>query len=531
MKLQKQKKIIIAMAAAFVALVIVYFAVIVPLTAVIEDDSPAVELIEGEVLINNTLTNFYMFEPIARSAMQSIEVENEFGGYKIYRDASDTFQLDGFLGLSFNSELFSSLVVTTGTPTVMQRIAQDLDADGLAEYGFDSPQASWTVTDLNGNKVKVIVGDQLLTEGGYYVMLDGRNAVYIMGTTLADTILKPAYSLLQPLLTAGMSTNTYFFVDRFTVWKGEDLFVNVERVPEAEMSNPDAIVETRLLYPMPETGGLYEINDTLYFEILYNFMALQGNAVVAFLPTEEELVQYGLDTPAYTINYTFDNPNTPENDTYEFYIFVSKKQADGTYYAVSNLLGYSVVCNVSNEMLGWLEKDKFAWIFPTPFFENIQDVGRITLKSEENNINVDFTLTHGLAEDGTTPTLDVTDAVSGTYIPDKDVKNFREFYKTMLNITNQEYATLSEEDRYALTANDDNLIMTMTYESSKSDDYCEYKFYRYVEQSTGKISGGKVFVTVNGIGEFYTTNDLVEKIMNDTPRVLEGLDIDAYRHN
>ena len=39
MKLQKQKKIIIAMAAAFVALVIVYFAVIVPLTAVIEDEN------------------------------------------------------------------------------------------------------------------------------------------------------------------------------------------------------------------------------------------------------------------------------------------------------------------------------------------------------------------------------------------------------------------------------------------------------------------------------------------------------------
>jgi hypothetical protein len=70
--------------------------------------------------------------------------------------------------------------------------------------------------------------------------------------------------------------------------------------------------------------------------------------------------------------------------------------------------------------------------------------------------------------------------------------------------------------------------MTMTYESSKSDDYCEYKFYRYVEQSTGKISGGKVFVTVNGIGEFYTTNDLVNKVLDSTQRLLAGLEIDAY---
>lgn len=529
MKLKNQKKTILVMAVLFVLLVILYFAVIRPLTAEIADNAPAVDTIDGEVLINNTISNFYMFEPISRASMQSIEVENEFGGYKIYRDAADTFQLDGFLGLNFNAELFSSLVVTTGTPTVMQRIAQDLDADGLAEYGFDDPQASWTVTDLSGKQVKVYVGDELLTEGGYYVMLDGRNAVYIMGTTLADTVLQPAHKLLTPLLTAGMSTNNYFFVDNFRVWKGDELFVNVEKVPDNELSNPDAIVEARLLYPLTENGDRYDINDSLYFEILYKFIALQGESVEAFLPTDEQLIEYGLDEPAYTINYTFNDPTTDDDATYEFIIFVSKQQADGTYYAVSNLLGYSIVCKVSEENLGWLEDDKFSWIFPTPFFENIQDVARITIKAD--NIDVDFRLAHSTASDNATPVLDVTEVNSGTYIPDKDVKNFREYYKTMLNITNQEYATLSDADRIALTSTDDNLIMTMMYESSKTDDYCEYKFYRYVEESTGKISGGKVFVTVNGIGEFYTTNDLVEKVMNDTPRVLEGLDINAYRHN
>lgn len=529
MKLKNQKTTIIVMAALFVLLVILYFAVIRPLTAVIADDSPAVDTIEGEVLINNTITNFYMFEPIPRASMQSIQVDNEFGGYKIYRDAADTFQLDGFLGLNFDAELFSSLVVTTGTPTVMQRIAQDLDDAGLAEYGFDDPQASWTITDLDGNQVKVYVGDELLTEGGYYVMLDGRNAVYIMGTTLADTVLQPAYKLLTPLLTAGMSSNTYFFVENFRVWHGDELFVNVEKVPDEEMSNPNAIVEERLLYPMPETGGLYEINDSLYFEILYKFIALQGESVEAFLPTEEQLTEFGLAEPAYTITYAFNDPNTEDDSTYDFVIFVSEQQADGTYYAVSNLLGYSIVCKVSEENLGWLKYDKFAWIFPTPFFENIQDVDRITIKAD--NIDVDFRLSHSLESDGATAVLDVTEVNSGTTIPNKDVKNFREFYKTMLNITNQEYATLSDADRIALTSTDDNLIMTMMYESSKTDDYCEYKFYRYVEESTGKISGGKIFVTVNGIGEFYTTNDLVEKVMNDVPRVLNGLDIDAYRHN
>ena len=38
-------------------------------------------------------------------------------------------------------------------------------------------------------------------------------------------------------------------------------------------------------------------------------------------------------------------------------------------------------------------------------------------------------------------------------------------------------------------------------------------------------------MVVNGVGEFYTTNDLVDKVVNDTARVLDGLDVDAYGHN
>ncbi len=526
--IKKQKRIIIALAIAFVALVAVYFAVIRPLTAQTEEEGPAVELLEGEVAISAKTTNFYIFEPIPRASIQSIEVKNESGGYKIFRDASDTFQLDGYAGLQFNQELFSSLVVTTGTPTAMMRVATDLDEAGLAEYGLDTPQASWTVTDTSGNEFTIEVGDNLITEGGYYVKYQPRNAVYILSTTLADTVLKPSYALLDPLLTVGMSSNNYFMVDEFTIWKDDELFVNIGRVPYEEKSDPNAIVENYMTYPKPEgentsAESRYELNDDLYYQVLYQFITLQGDSVVAFLPTDEELAQYGLETPKYVIRYMFED--------YEFIVLVSEKQADGGYYAVSNVYGYALVCHVeAGEKLSWLERDKFAWIFPTPFFENITTIKRITIQPDERDIDVDFQLTHGVPIEGENPTLDVLEANSGTVIKNSEVNNFRQYYKTLLNITNQEYAALSDEDRLALIADEDNVIMTMTCESTDGK-FREYKFYKYVEESTGKVSGGKVFVTVNGAGEFYTTNDLVNKVLNDVSRVLDGLDIDAYGKN
>ena len=520
--IKKQKQLIIILGVLFVVMVIAYFAVIRPLTAVEDDGTVTQELLPGEVQVTAKTTNIYIFDPLERSEIQSIEVTNEHGGYKVYRDASDTFQLEGCPGLTFDPEIFSSLVVSSGTPTAMMRVATDLTPEQMAEYGLDDPQASWTVTSTLGEKFTMYVGDALVTEGGYYVKYADRDAAYIVSNTLESTILQPAKVLLKPLLTAGMSQNDYFFADNFSVWHGEDLFVHIQRVPDDQKKNPDAITEIKMTYPLPEGGGdgvYYEANDNLYFQILYNFIALEGDSVECFMPTEEELEQYGLANPAYTIAYTFED--------YQFFIFASEEQKDGTFYAASNLFGYNIICKVSNEKLGWLSDDTFAWIFPTPFFVNITEVSRITLKND--TVDVDYRLTHNVSEEGNA-VLDVKEMNSGVEIPNAEVKNFREYYKTMLNITNQEYALLSAEDRQALISDDSRLVLTMTYENTDGDEY-EYKFYEYYASSTDKLSTGKIFVVVNGAGEFYTTNDLVDKVINDTSRVLEGLDIDPYGHN
>lgn len=519
--IKKQKKLIITFAAIFVVLFVVYFAVIRPLTAEEEEKDTSVELLDGEVAVTAKTSNFYIFEPLSRSEIQSIEVKNEYGGYKIYRDASDTFQLDGYMGLSFDAELFSSLVVTTGTPTAMMRVAEDITDEEYAQYGLDDPQAEWIVTSTSGEEFVVEVGDELVTEGGYYVKYAPRNAVYILSTTLADTVLQPAYKLLTPLLTAGMSTNDYFYVDEFTIWKNEELFVNIYRTPEDEMESEDSIVENYMTYPKPESENasdtaLYEMNSDLYYEALYNFIALEGDEVVAFKPEDEVYTQYGLENPKYMIRYLFED--------YEFILLVSERQEGGGYYACSNLYGYNLICHVEDDKLNWLEKDSFSWISATPFFVNITTVKNITVKAE--NVDVSFTLTHGTDEDGNV-TLDVVEENSGTVIKNADVNNFRQYYKTMLNLTNQEYAELSDEDRLALMNDDSKIVMTLTCEGVDGS-FNEYKFYKYVEESTGKISGGKIFVAVNGAGEFYTTNDLVDKVINDTSRVLKGLDVDAY---
>ena len=515
MKVKKKKILIIALFAAAVLLLVSYFLFIAPLLKEPEAGIVELDLMEGETRISDKLANFYITPSIARSEIQEIKVTNEDGNYRIFRNASDTFELDGYPGLTFDDMGFAGLIAN---PVAQSRVARDITEEELVQYGLDNPIASRTITTTDGRVFTVNIGDAMITGGGYYASVEGRNAVYIIGTSSASYIVQPLEALVKPLLLAGMTTSDYYLIDNFIIYRGDKPFEAVDRLS----ADTAQTIDLALVYPLPEKGSkYYDINIDMYLNSVYNLVDLTGESTAALVEGNGTLMEYGLLNPAYRIHYTFGG--------YSFALYVSEQQKDGSFYAISNMTRYQLIAKISAEKLSWLTKGEFNWIQPSSFYEAIVDVSRITLKSESRGVDVDFVLEHSSsAEDETI--LNVTDKVSGTYIPNSEVANFRQYYLTLLNITNSEYTTLSEEDREKLMADDSRLILTMTTKL-KNGEVNEYKFYEHYEASTGHVSGGKVLVVVNGIGEFYTSNDLVDKVINDVSRVLEGLDVDAYGHN
>lgn len=508
--IKSQKKLIIIFAALFVVMVVLYFTVISPLLVGETAETEPLETVAGEAIGPNN--RYLMFEHVEKSSIQSIEVFNEYGSYKFYRDAADDFQLEGYEGMSYNQELFSSLVVSSGYTLAMMKVMDNATEADLAEYGLDDPIAHWVLTTTTGDVHTVYVGDNLITEGGYYVQYEGRDSVYILSTSLANTILQPVEKLMTPLLTAGMSTNDYFYATNFTIWHGEELFLRIANVPEAEKVNADAIVETEMVYP---TG--YQPNDNLYFEVLYGLMALQGTETVKIGTTDEILDEYGLLDPAHSVYYEFQD--------YAFYLSFSEKQADGTYYASSSLYNDQMIVKIDASTISWLEKSLFSWIAEYPFNVNITQVKKLTVQAEGLDVTFDFT--HGTTDSGSA-VLDIeadvraakeSTAPSVVYIPDAEVYNFRQFYKSLLAIKLEEYTPLTDEEKEELTADDSKLILNFSYTTIDGETF-EYKFYQY--------STRRAFVTINGYGEFYTLIDHINKIASDTEKVLVAMDINSY---
>ncbi len=511
--MKKQKILIVVFAVLFAVLLTAYFVVIKPLMAETAEGESSLTVLDGEVeTVNGRLL---MFRHVERDEMQSIEVFNEYGSYKFYRDASDNFQLEGYLGLSYDQELFASLVTSTGYTVSLMRITDAATEADWVEYGLDAPTAHWTVTTTDGETHTVYIGDNLVTEGGYYARYEGRDAVYILSNTLESTVLQPAKKLIMPLLTAGMTQNDYFYATNFTIWKNEELFLRIANVPTEEMSNPDAIVETEMIYPKG-----YIPNDNNYFTVLYGLAALQGSETVHVGTTAGILEEYGLLTPAYAVYYQFNQ--------IEFYIYFSEKQADGTYYATSNLSDRQLIVKIDASSVNWLEQSLFYWVAEYPFNVNITTMDTMIIKAD--GVDVTFDLTHGKDENGNNTlavTADVraakeTAAPTVVEISEKDSNTFRQFYRTLLAIALQEYTPLSAEEKEALLADESKLLLTFIY-TDLDGKTVEYKFYQY--------STRRAFVTIDGYGEFYTYVDLVTKAASDVEKVLRGIDIDSYAKN
>ncbi len=498
----KEKKRLIIFAVVLAVLLIAYFAVVRPLVNQTEagEEAEPLETVAGEVVTQGG--RYLMFPQITRENMQSVSVTNAYGTFEFYRDARGTFQIKGYEGTMYDSNLFASLVTSAGYTIAKLKVVDNATDAQLSEYGLLEPQAEWTVTTTEGKSYTVYIGYDLLTGGGYYCMLEGRRSVYVLDPAIAQTMLVPVENLCSPVFVAGISQNDYYTINNIILLKNGEPFCSFTALDPALQKNLQAMVEYKMEYP----AG-YAPNDANVLETLSGMVSATGRSVAKLGVTAEDAEKYGVANPAYTFGFTYMN--------FPFLMFFSERQEDGTYYVQSTLFPHMITV-VDEETVPFLAYELIDWIEPYPFQQWIVTLSK--MKVVGSGADVEFTLTHGVGADGNA-TLSVT-ADTGKVIPNEEVNNFRQFYKTMLTVEIRDYVPMTEEEIAALAV-EENCILTVTLTDLVGTETV-YRFYPY--SSTGR----RAFMTVNGEGEFYVDTDVVKKIASDANKVLNDLDVDAY---
>jgi len=500
-----QKKLIIAIAIAMAVMAIAYFAVVKPIVDKEEVvTTEPLETVEGEIIGANN--RYQLFEQVARADMQSIEIHNEHGTYKFVRDKSGNFVIEGHEEAMYSAEIFAQLVVDCGYTLAKAKMA-DHAGDVLHKYGLDeaSSPAYFTVTTLSGNVHTVYVGDKITTGGGYYCMYKGRDSVYVLDTTLASTVLRPIESYITPLLSYPTTLTTYYLIENFSIFHGEDQFITFTYLEENERSMINTYSAFEMVYP---GEGLY-CPSTFLDSALQKFVNFQGTEVVKLGPTDDDIAKLFPEGFTYSV-YLVNNIPKDTNDftkgytPIENYLFFGDlhedKEGNSFYYCYSPM--FNIVAKVESYVAEFLKWDLKTWVSETIYQVQIDNV-----KELKYEIPGGETVTFQLK--GAAQELVVTEKETG-HKP--IVKNFRQLYKMILSVNKESTHGLSDSELSALVADEGSLQLTMTAYLRNGTELV-YKFYNYSDRRS--------YYTINGVkGEFYVLRTMVNKLADDVVRVM-----------
>ena len=488
----------------------------------------AVDTDDGEAV--SEYNRLLIFPRVESSAIKTLRITNEHGSYTFERK-NGTVVISGHETVAYDQNSYAYLAGLCGSMVVMDGgrfSAKTVEKYGLAEYGLDTPKASFTLTSNAGKVYTVHVGNPIVSGNGYYVQFAGRNTVYIVNSYYS-MLLEPIESYVTPLLAYGTDANNYPEVKNFRVYDyayAEDgtpeasLVTALTFWPYEERENTEyqtqsyKMIDEELLSYVPESVAV-----TSTMEKLAN---LTGAAVVKLGVTDKALAECGLDRPIKLLSYDF--TVTENGTTYELKnrFWISKMTERGTYYVYPEveisenggiflpLSALDFILELSPASLPFMGWDKIDWVEEYYFHINIMLMEQMEIDTPEGKITFDFTIGKDDVEKIVATKNDEKKSIS--------ISQFKELYRHMLYGVLFDEAWKSPEELDALTKDAGKWQLSFRVKTKSTDKTSgidnTYSFY--------KLGDSESYLTINGGGEFYVLTTSVTTTIDYANRLWNG---------
>lgn len=376
-----------------------------------------------------------IFPHVSKEQIASLEVFNEHGGYRFYRDANGNMLLAGTENTPtlYDQQLFTSLCTSCGFTITIQKLDLTSDKsnaprlpDGSIDYaayglGAENTPAKYVLTTTDNVTYSVKVGDALLSGGGYYVQLEGRNAVYIVSSTIGDTVLQPVESLVTPAIVSPMDSTTYSMVQNFLLGKvdmntlleldKEELDKDDVKIDSIvsfsyiDLPNRTNTMQTTSAYisggDLDFMNGAYTLNNNRVNEVLTMLFNMQYVSCKKLNFDADDLKEYGLDGEVFWLS--FDAPVRGDGNIAGYVgnsvLINPNKTENGTYYVASTM--YDMIVEIDQYYLTFLEWEESDWYEQLFLQQNIAYVSDLKLQFRDRETGEMKTFTFTLDNSAT----------------------------------------------------------------------------------------------------------------------------------
>ena len=574
-----------------------------------------------------------IFPHIEKKNMLSLEVHNEHGSFTFQRvnealelDPAGDFIIKGSPFTSYDQELFAELYVGAGYSLTLLKIQNPIRrtvdgalcphsytgeddkvyyADGCdcvySEYGlipeetrvkyvidektgkvaldenknpiteeYSYEPAYYILTDISGNRYKLIVGDKLVTGGGYYAQYvdidkDGnetpRRAVYVIDTSSGGCLTSPIEDYVTPQLCYPLPMARYYDVDNFIIgnrkidkeqYKGqeiEDIYKKIISFSYIDLEERENTMASTVPYKFDLDLEGFSASDTAINSCLYNFYSPTLTRTVKFGISEADLVEYGfwIETKdsegnvvknekgeiqydifaKYFVSYTFEVIDNSGNitqiidqtvlisdidyeETGKYYVFTHETVKDKDGKTVADY-PYDFIAEAEGEMFNFLLWDEYDWVDPSYVNQNIAYVQSIKLSAD--NYEAIFELDN--------KSTDQSGGVSSTLLKVSALQNGTDRVETF------NYVDVTDVNGYYWVVSPSGIKVYNSKTGKEAEIDKKYSYYDYnaldiqVLCRTGYIKAADkwIEVTANYVN-IYAVGTKDEKTGTETPGVL-----------
>lgn len=498
-----------------------------------------------------------LYPSLDRADLQTISVSNEHGTYGFYRNERDTFVLKDFEDVPCDDIRFSALLSAVSFPLAYNKICDFATPEQLAEYGLDTPCASWTIETIHGDSFTVEIGDSAVTQNGfYYVRFSGRDSIYLMSLMQtiysmdftssfnAVVLLEPIEFMVKPMIVSGLSATNYYLIDNLIMLGhgGEEqiFYITNSILADNGLSSSSSVDAT--------TSGLsqldmqypahYQVNTQMFWNGFYPLAAgsVSAKSCLKLGADDSDYEKYGLDSP-YRVFY-FETLTPVQAGTKTVYLtnerislYFSEPREDGTYAIVSSLYP-EVIATVSVSDFPFIDTTLFDWIDTLVFPYNILSIRKLNVNTPTQSVTFSLDSVavpyqyyddYGVLQTDYKFDLQVlTD--SGLVFKDSDVANFKQFYLSLLCINLKGQLTLTEEEIQAVLADSSKKALSFSFETIGGTK-TTLDFFYYTS------AGRRMLVSINGKAEFYISSDDITEIDKSLDQLLRGIKVNPYDPN
>ncbi len=521
----------------------------------------------SEKLDYNTV-RYLMFPTVFQSDYDYLEITNEHGTLKFVLDENDVFWIEGAKAHTYLDDAYYILCARISTAFGYTLAKEKLKApkmleDGsgvdYAEYGlipetrededgnkYDYTPAKYTLKTKEGAIYTVTVGDAIVSDGGYYAKCEGNDAVYILGTEL-EIASYPIESFLSPIIMFPTTTANYYDVEDFLIAEFDYTKFNetqnkddIKAEPKVCFSYIPMEQRENSLYSsdaykiLSSNLNMYRANsDTIMMNVLNNLRKAQMLGCVKYgldKMTDEELDEYGLLYPKYSISFTQNNISYNVTDKSKYYtkdnhFYISEITENGTYYVCSER--WNMIVEVEGDTFEFLNYTPIKWIDLSFFSHYLAHMEKLQIITP--TLDKTFTFNNSESDQSEGPNANnIKVFLDGAQFLDLD--NFTELYKTLL-FSDIEGDIAENDER--LFANGDpydpsKLRLQIKYTAKDLNGTLEERTICFYElKNADGIGGGIELITINGQGGFYVKSERVAKIASDLAKLLNGEKIDS----